>query len=153
VSGSYKPKVYALWAGGWPFPYHPSPKNKLVPGDLKIYEIPITNGIHTFFQGDPDRPMDMRVETPPDLVGPDGEVFRRIIDENLVEMERRDQPVRAIIGGSHNTNPYADPASFQHQNLRWVCAHTRAATEAGGYTFIPARFIEIRVEADHIGAF
>lgn len=153
VSGSYKPEVYARWAGGWPFPYHPSRKNKLVPGDLNIYEIPITNGIHTVFQGDPDRPLDMRVETPPAMVGPNGEVFKKVIEENLVEMERRDQPVCAIIGASHNTNPYADRGSFQRQNLRWVCEHARTSSELRGYAFVPARFIEIKAEADRIGAF
>lgn len=153
VSGRYQPEVFARWTGAWPFPHHASGKNKLIPGDLNIYEIPITNGIHTFFQGNPDRPLDMRTETPPVLVGPNGEVFKKVIEENLVEMERRDQPVRTIIGASHNTNPYGDHSSFQYQNLRWVCEHARISSEAKGYTFIPAHFMGIRAEADRICAF
>ena len=47
VSGSYKPDIFACWAGGWPFPYHPSRRNKLVPGDLDLNEMPLANGIYT----------------------------------------------------------------------------------------------------------
>jgi hypothetical protein len=153
ASGSYKPEIYARWAGGWPFPYHPSRKNKLVPGDLKIYEITLTSGLHTFFMGNPDRPLDMRVETPPEIAGPEGANFRAVIEENLVEMERRDQPVRVIIGASHNTNPYADPTSNQHQNLWYACHLAKEVCQGRGYEFIPASFMEIKQEADRVGAF
>lgn len=151
--GTYKPDIFECWAGCWPFPYHPSRKNKLVPGDLLLYEMPVTRGIRTLFENNPDRPLDMRVETPPDIAGASGEVFRQIIEENLVEMERRDQPVRIIAGASHNTNPYFDKASFQFQNLKWVCEHARECSEARGYEFVPAGFAEIRQEAERLRAF
>jgi hypothetical protein len=151
--GSYKPEIYARWSGGWPFSYHPSRKNMLVPGDMEIYEIPITRGLRTIFQGDPDRPLDMRVETPPEIAGPGGSTFQKVIEENLVEMDRRDQPVRAILGASHNTNPYADPASHQHRNLVDVCRLAREAVEARKSRFLPSSFLEIRQEAERVGAF
>lgn len=153
ASGSYKPEIYARWAGGWPFPYHPSRQNKLVPGDLRLYEIPDTRGLHTFFMGNPDRPLDMRVETPPEIAGPGGAAFRAVIAENLVEMERRDQPVRVIIGASHNSNPYSDTRTFQHQNLSNVCRLAREVAEQRGYLFTPASFLQIRQEADRVDAF
>jgi hypothetical protein len=153
ASGSYKPEIYARWAGGWPFPYHPSRKNMLIPGDLAVYEITLTRGLHTFFMGNPDRPLDMRAETPPEIVGSDGKNFRRIIEENLVEMDRVDQPVRVIIGASHNTNPYADPLSYQHKNLWHVCHLVRELCQTRGYEFIPASFLQIKQEADRVDAF
>lgn len=153
ASGSYKPDIFAEWAGGWPFPYHPSRQNKLIPGDMALYEMPNTRGIRICFEGDPDRPLDMRAETPPAIAGPDGALFRAVIEENLTEMERRDQPVRALISASHNTNPYADRASFQHKNLVRVCELARACAAARGLEFVPARFLDIKAEAERIGAF
>jgi len=38
--------------------YHPSRRNKLVPGDMRIYEMPIARAIRTCFNNDPDRPME-----------------------------------------------------------------------------------------------
>lgn len=151
--GTYKPEIFARWAGGWPFPHHPSRQNQLIPGDMSLYEIPVTRGIRTTFQGDPDRPLDMRFETPPEIVGPGGAAFRQIIEENLREMERRDQPLRAIIGASHNTNPYAAGDSFQRQNLRWVYEHAVAACAAHGYELVPASFADIKAAAEQADAF
>ena len=153
ASGSYKPAIHARWAGGWPFPYHPSRKNKLVPGDLKLYEVPVTRGIRTLLPGDCDRPLDIRAETPPSIAGTQHEMFDAIIEENLREMERRDQPVRAIIAASHNTNPYADRSSFQHHNVLHVIGAARCFAQAAGLEYVPAGFDEIRVEAERVDAF
>jgi hypothetical protein len=153
AAGSYKPQFYACWAGGWPFPYHPSHKNKLVPGDLKLYEMPIARGIRTMHQGDPDRPLDLRAETPPAVAGERSEVFRRIIEEQIAEMKRRDQPVCGLFGASHNTSRFADPATHAHRNLIAVCRDTRALAEAEGYEFTPSSFLKVREHAETVGAF
>ena len=153
AAGSHKPAVFARWAGGWPFPYHPSRQNMLVPGDLKVYEMPIARGIRTLFNNDPDRPLDLRAETPPEIAGKDCEVFRRIIAENLDEMEKRDQPVRALFPASHNTNLFADRSTYQHRNLVSVCRMTQELAQARGYEFVPASFREVKAEAERIGAF
>jgi hypothetical protein len=153
ASGSYKPEIYACWAGGWPFPYHPSRKNKLVPGDLKIYEITLSRGLHIFFMGNPDRPLDMRVETPPEIVGPEGANFRAIMEENLIEMQRCDQPVRVLMSASHNTNPYADPASFQHKNLMYVCHLAKEVCLNHGSEFVPSSFLDVMQAAERVDAF
>ena len=151
--GRYNEEIYQRWAGAWPFPHHPSRRNKLIPGDMRIYEMPITGGIRTRWQGNPDRPMDLRAESTPATVGPEGELLRRIIVENLVEMDRRDQPVRAVIVGSHNTNPFADRSSHQHRNLVRVCRFAREEAEARGYEFVPSHFLKIKAAAESIGAF
>ncbi len=153
ASGSYKPEVFACWSGGWPFAYHPSAKNKLIPGDLKVYEMPGTRGQRTSFQGDLDRPLDMRVETPLEVIGPGGELWRRVIEENIVEMGHRNQPVRAIIGASHNTNPYADHSSLAYHNLIRVIQFTRQLAGQHVYDLTPAHFSEIRHAAERCDAF
>ncbi len=153
ASGSYKPEVFACWSGGWPFPHHPSAKNKLIPGSLKIYEVPNTRGLRTTFRGDPDRPLDMRVETPLEVIGPGGELWRQVIEENMVEMEHRSQPVRAIIGASHNTNPYSDHSGLVYHNLIRVIQFARQLAEQHAYQLTPAHFSEIKKEAERSNAF
>lgn len=152
-AGRYWPENYSCWAGAWPYPYHPSPKNKCVPGPLPIYEIPRTRGRHIFHQNDPARPLDLRAETTPEIAGPAGRMFRAVIAENLEEMARRNQPVRVIMSASHNTNPFADRASFQYRNVEWVCRTARELGTAAGYVFTPAPFLRIRDEGLRLDAF
>jgi hypothetical protein len=125
----------------------------LIPGDLAVYEITLTCGLHTFFMGNSYRPLDMRAETPPEVVGSDGKNFRKIMEENLLEMDRVDLPMRVIIGASHNTNPYADPLSFQHKYLWQVCHLARELCHAHSYEFIPANFLQIKQDAGRVDAF
>jgi hypothetical protein len=153
ASGSYKPAIYACWSGGWSFPYHPSRVNKLIPGDLSIYEVPLTRGLRTFFMNDPERPMDMRVETPVEIRGDNFECFSQIITENVTEMEKRDQPIRVIIGASHNTNLYGDASSLAFQNLEGATRLAKEITLRIGHSFIPASFNTIKNRALDINAF
>ncbi|MGI6277072.1 MAG: polysaccharide deacetylase family protein [Brevefilum fermentans] len=153
ANGSYKPEIYACWAGGWPFPYFPSSKNKLVPGEMDIYEMPITHGLTLFFNNDKNRPLDMRAETPLDVSGPFFVKWRILIEENLFEMEKRNQPVRAVIGASHNTNPYGKVGSLERNNVVRVCQLTQEISERKRYAFTPASFDQIYVEAKKLDAF
>ena len=72
--------------------------------------------------------------------------------ENIIEMERRSQPVRAIIGASHNTSPYGDANTYQAQTLHWVVRHTKDLADSHGLEFIPASFAQMRAEADRMDA-
>jgi hypothetical protein len=125
----------------------------LIPGDLAVYEFTLTRGLHTFFMGILYRLLDMRAETTPEVVGSDGNKFRKIMEENLLEMDRVDLPVRVIIGTSHKTYPYADPLSFQHKNLWQVCHLARELCHAHSYEFIPANFLQIKQKAGRVDAF
>jgi hypothetical protein len=152
-NGNYRSEIHECWAGGWPFPYHPSRKNKLIPGNMKIYEMPINHSLRSYFQNDPNRLLDMRAETPLNISGPFFANWWRLIEENLLEMEKRDQPVRAIIAASHNASLYADPISLAHRNVTRVNSMTREICDLKGYEFTPASFLEIKQEADRVGAF
>lgn len=152
-NGNYRPEVFECWSGAWPFSYHPSRKNMLVPGDMQIYEMPINHGIRLHFQGDPNRRLDMRAETPLHISGPFYAAWWQLIEENLLEMEKRDQPVRAIIAASHNTSLYGDPDSLAHRNVTRVGELVREICELKGYAFVPATFLAIRQEAGRVSAF
>jgi len=151
--GSHRPLVHARWAGAWRYPHHTSRENMRICGDMDLYEMPLANGVCTFFPGDPDRPLDLRAETPPEIAGANHEVFRRIIEENLEQMEKCDQPVRGLFVGSHNTTLFADERTHQHANLLAVCRMMRELSEAAGHAFVPAGFETVRVEAERLDAF
>jgi len=153
ASGRYRPEFAAEWAGSWPYPHRASRKCKLIPGDLELYEVPVTVGLRTFYGGNPDQPLDLRVESSPDAVGEDRELLREVIGENIIEMQKRSAPVRAIIGASHNTNPFADRSTHQSQNLDWVVRHARELAQEQGLEFAPTSFAEIKAQADRIDAF
>lgn len=152
-SGRWQPSTYSNWPLNWPFPHHASRHNLSIPGDLKLYKMPVTSGLRVCFQGNPDRPLDLRVETPPDMAGEGGITFRRVIDDCLEQMERCCQPVRLIAGASHNASLYADQSSQRHQNFKWVHEHALACAAARGYEFRPASFLKVKQEAERIGAF
>ena len=152
ASGRNRPDFFANWAGSCPHPHHTNRTCKLVPGDMKLYEIPVTSGLKTFHEGNPNQPLDLRAETPPSVIGEKREIYRNVILENIIEMQQQNAPVRAITVASHNTNPYGDQSTYQSQNLAWVVEHTRQLAREHALEFTPARFVEIKAEADRVGA-
>jgi hypothetical protein len=153
AAGSYRPEDFACWPGGWPFPYHPSPANKLIPGTLTIYEMPVTRGPHLTYRGDSNRPLDLRAETPPEVTGPGGELWRQVVEETIVEMGRRNQPMRAIIIASHNSHPFANHASLPYHNLKRAIHFARQVAVKHVYELTPSHFNDIKNEASHLGTF
>ena len=95
----------------------------------------------------------MRVETPVEIRGKNFELFSQIISENVFEMEKRDQPIRVIIGASHNTNLYGDPSSLAFYNLEGATSLAKEITLQAGHSFVPARFNTIKNKALEINAF
>jgi hypothetical protein len=149
----YRPEFHAKWAGSWRYPHRASRRCKLIPGDLRLYEIPVTCGLKTLFSTNPDQPLDLRAEASPELVGEKREKLRDVIAENLDEMDRQESPVRAIIGMSHNTNPFRDRRTHQSQNLDWVVQYTKALAAKHKLLFTPAPFATILTEALRVDAY
>jgi peptidoglycan/xylan/chitin deacetylase (PgdA/CDA1 family) len=152
-SGRYRPEFAANWAGSWPFAHHASRHSNLICGNLNLYEVPVTSGLNIYYDESIRQPLDLRVETPPDRLGPNREKLRAVIAEHLVEMDHRQSPVRTIIGLSHNTNPFGQPETFQAQNLDWVVRHTRELAAEHGLAFEAASFSAIRAAAVRAGAY
>jgi len=152
-SGRCRFETYANWSGSWAYPHYASRKSKLIPGDMDLFEIPITRGLHTFFEDDPHKPFDLRVETPPSVLGPNREILRKILEENIIEMYLREVPIRTIVGASHNTNPYGDRSSYQSCNLKYMLTHTRDLAKEHGLDFVPASFTQMKAEADRVDSY
>ncbi len=152
-SNRYRPEFAANWSGSWPFAHHASRHSNLICGDLRLFEVPVTAGITVYYDPEIRQPLDLRVETPPARLGEGRERLRAVIEENLTEMARRAVPVKTIIGASHNTNPYGDPATYQAQTLAWVVRHTRALADERGWTFQPASFLQMTAEGERVGSY
>lgn len=143
-SARNRPEFFAVWAGNDRCPHFASSRNNLEAGDLSVYEIPLTAGHRTFYEGNLDTPLDLRVETPVAVTGEQRELLRRVIDENIDEMERLNSPVRAIIGGSHNTSLYGDVREERSKTLEWVVRHADQAAAERGLDFTPMSFEGIK---------
>ncbi len=151
--GRYRAETFANWCGSWPYPHYASDKSKLIPGNLNVFEIPITVGVDTFLEGDRNKPFDLRVETPVALTGEDRHVHRQAIEENLVQMQRMNIPLPVIIGASHNTSDYGDFACDRSRNLRWIVRHTRELSEQHSLAFTPASFERMLREAQQVDSY
>lgn len=151
-SGRYRPEFCANWAGSWPYGHFAHASSNLIPGDLDLYEIPVTRGLTICFNGNADQPLDLRVETQPALLGGESRpLVRKIIEENVTEMDHRDAPVRAIVGASHNTSAYNDRSTHPAQNLDWIVRHACEAASGVGLEFAPATFAEMAAAARRAG--
>ncbi|MDP7399393.1 MAG: polysaccharide deacetylase family protein [Lentisphaeria bacterium] len=149
----YRPEFGANWSGSWPYAHHASARSNLICGSLRLFEIPVTVGLQVYFDESIRQPLDLRVETPPEHLGEQRQKLAQVIEENLVEMARRDVPVRAIIGLSHNVNDFADTATYQSQNLDWVVRYTRELAAASGYSVEPAKFTTMTDYGLQVGSY
>jgi hypothetical protein len=152
-SQRYRPEFCANWSGSWPYAHHASRHNNLICGDLRLFEIPVTVGLTIYYDDSIRQPLDLRVETPPERLGERREKLRAVLEENIVEMERRDSPVRAIVGASHNTSLYGDRSTHQSQNLDWIVRHARELSELHGLEFTPASFMAVTAEGERVGSY
>lgn len=109
-------------------------------------------GLSVYYNETIRQPLDLRVETPPERLGADRGLLRAVIAELVAEMDRRRVPVRAVIGASHNTNPFGDCASYQAQTLGWVVRHARELAAGQALAFTPASFAAMRAAADRVGS-
>jgi hypothetical protein len=153
VSSRYRPEFFANWRGSWRYPHHAHAKCKLVVGNLRIVEIPMTIGLTVMYDEELRQPLDLRVETPPAIVGESREKLRQVVEENIAEMEMRRAPVRTIIGGSHNTSRFGDRTTHQAQNLDWVVRHARELAGARGLEFCPGSFEDVLAEAVRVDSY
>ena len=147
VSNRYRPEFHSNWSGSWPYIHRTSDASNLICGALPLIEIPVTVGIDVYYDESLKQPLDLRVESPVSKIGTRRERLGDVIGENVEEMSRRDVPVRAVIGISHNTNPFGDTRDYRSQTLDWVVRLAREAAAERGMEFTPASFEAIRKEA------
>ena len=152
-SNRWRPEFHSCWDGSWPFPHRASAHSQLIPGDLRLYEIPVSSCPELGFGGNADQPLDFRVETTVALNGQDRRLFRRGVEMLFQKMERRAIPVRAFVGATHNTVPLWESDSFQTRNLQWLARHVREVAAAYQQKVVPASFAAMVRHAEEINAY
>lgn len=149
MPGRYSPQTHGLWVGKFPFPHHTSSKSRLVAGDMDLYEVPIAKHPSRHVIGNPGEPHDLR----PDRFGSAAclDIYRDTIDAWLELMKQIDPPVKTIVVGTHNTIDF--DTDFRRQALELVVTYCREAVEREGHEFVPAVLMDVRREAERIGAY
>ena len=153
ASNRHRPEFHAYWSGSWRYAHHASAQSNLICGSLDLFEIPITVGIHEYYDASIRQPLDLRVESPPTVVGEGRKRLRAVISENLDEMAQRETPIRTIIGASPNTCAFNDTSTHESQNLGWVVQHTRDLAVEHDLAFTPANFDAMRQQGEAVDSY
>ena len=149
MPGRYSPQTHALWVGKFPFPHHTSAKSRLVAGDMDLYEVPIAKHPTQHVIGDRGEPHDLR----PDRFGSAAciDTYRDTIDAWLRLMKQIEPAVKAMVVGTHNTIDFE--TDFRRQALEFVISYSKEAVEREGSKLVPTTLMEVRSEADRMGAY
>jgi len=139
----YYPKVSSVTVSGCPFPHHADARNRLVPGDLELYLIPVTiNWRRGRWAQEAFSPIDLRPEGGVDL-----DAHRDTIDQNIEKMLELDIPIKVIFIPTHNTQEYSDPENKVRRILEETLEYVVKAAETNGLNLVPATFEEVHLAA------
>jgi len=108
------PEVHASWVGAYPYGHHVNPNNRLIPGTLELYEVPISvNSQKRRTSGDP---LDLRIEATCTL-----EDHEETIDLNIKKMLELNIPAKSIVTITHNTESFL----YNQSVLKFIISHLR----------------------------
>ena len=137
----HRPDVYCVSVSLYPYAHHANPYNRLIPGDLELYVIPITinwrrkiPGVNQFY--------DLRPEGKVGI-----EVHRETIDQNLDKMIELDIPIKTITVPTHNTQEYMDPKNRSRVILEEILDYIMEAAERRGLNVVSATPEEVHLAA------
>lgn len=119
----------AVWQGAVPFAHYAHKANRLFPGDLDFYEIPLT--CDQVRRRAPHLPMELRIE------GGDGDSHRQTVRQAWADMaEYPDDAPRIIMPFTHNTHFYEDTGSEKRQALDAIVDEINIIADEAGYEVI-----------------
>jgi len=137
----HMPEVYCVTVSAYPFPHHANPYNRLIPGDLELYIIPITinwRRKHPKF----NRFYDLRPETHLEL-----EFYRETIFQNVEKMVELDLPIKTISLPTHNTQEYHKPDDKSRRILEKTLDYAEEAADEWGLKLVSATPEEVHLAA------
>lgn len=160
ASGRYFPDdPTRTWYGAYRYAHHTNPKSRLMVGEMKLYNMPVTGSLETYnlpaWGG--DAPLDLRTEWPKKglwkRLKKDFSEYDKIIRENVEDQLKCEQPILAIIGASHNTEDFAQKGTVENKVLPHICMAIKKIAEERGLELVPASFLDIHREAIRTKAF
>ena len=119
----------AIWQCAVPYAHYAHKANRLFPGDLDFYEIPLT--CDQVRRRAPHLPMELRIE------GGDGETHRQTIRQAWADMaDYPDDAPRIIMPFTHNTHFYDDTNGEKRQALDAIVDEINSIADEEGYTVV-----------------
>jgi len=134
IPGRNRPEVYAVWVGAYPYAHHVDPQNRLSPGSLELYEVPVTVNWLDRERLKKGTPMDLRVEGKVPL-----EYHKETIQMNIERMVRLEIPIKTIVGITHNTEYFLEKKSV----LESMVSYVKEAAQRYGLNIVPSTLEEI----------
>lgn len=143
-------EVGHLWHGAFPHTRHCSSKSRLVPGELDLYEFPITRGLEQIPAGAPDTwtVKDCRAEAELSF-----EDTLAICEASVRDQMRRDHPVLYLHNPTHNTWDVGDRTSGRRRAIETTIEVGYALAEKLGLALTPCSMAELHAEADRLNAY
>ena len=139
------PRVYSVTVGACPFPHHANPQDRLLPGSLELYVVPVTiNWRRKIPSG--AKHIDLRPEGIASL-----EVHKETIDQNIEIMSRLNPPVKVLVVPTHNTRDYSNSANSVRKTLESTLDYVKASAKEKGLRITPATFESIHLTAHKCG--
>ena len=119
----------AVWQGAVPYAHYAHKANRLFPGDLDFYEIPLT--CDQVRRRAPHLPMELRIE------GADGASHRQTVRQAWADMaEYADEHPRIIMPFTHNTHFYEDTGGEKRQAFDAIVDEINIIADEEGYEVI-----------------
>ena len=119
----------AIWQCAVPYAHYAHKANRLFPGDLDFYEIPLT--CDQVRRRAPHLPMELRIE------GGDGDTHRQTIRQAWADMaDYPDDAPRIIMPFTHNTHFYDDTNGEKRQALDAIVDEINSIADEEGYTVV-----------------
>ncbi|NPV46328.1 MAG: hypothetical protein HPY69_05195 [Armatimonadetes bacterium] len=139
-----------LWWGAFPHTRHCSSKSRLAPGELDLYEFPITRGLEPIPAGAPDTwtVTDCRAEAELSF-----DETMAICEASVRDQIRRDHPVLYLHNPTHNTWDVTDRTSGRRRAVETTIEVGYALAEKLGLELTPTTLAELHAEADRLNAY
>ncbi len=140
------PKFAAVWVGAYPYAHHTHSSNRLIPGDMEYFEVPIT--------ADPERSrvwggkdtLQLRIEQVGKEVSPQQHLD--LIDRIIRDQVEKEIPIKTIVPVTHNFFDYSDRENPLQRHLARVAKYFWEAAERFGLKLMPATIKQIHQAAD-----
>jgi peptidoglycan/xylan/chitin deacetylase (PgdA/CDA1 family) len=122
-------RAKAVWQGAVPYAHYAHKANRLFPGDLDFYEIPLT--CDQVRRRAPHLPMELRIE------GADGASHRKTVRQAWADMADYDDDLpKIIMPFTHNTHFYQETAGEKRQALDAIVDEIKKIADEEGYEVI-----------------
>ncbi|HID95421.1 MAG TPA: hypothetical protein EYP53_05110 [Candidatus Latescibacteria bacterium] len=143
------PKFAAVWVGAYPYPHHTHPSNRLIPGAMEYFEVPITvdpEGRRTWRGEDT---FHLRIEQVRKEVSPQDHLD--LIDRMIIDQVEKGISIKTIVPVTHNCFDYSDRENLLRRHLDRLAKYFREVAGRLGLKLVPATIKQIHQVADAKG--